>query len=151
MSFDEMIAVLEKAFQLELKIVDDTTAFEVAGEDGDTRVRVIVQNEDERKVVLMSADLGPPPPEGGEKLFLTLLEANNLFAQTAGATLAFDGAARRFRLQKYEPQGDLAEDAEKKLVSFIETALFWSRAIADFRPSDGASEAEPDAFHMISV
>ena len=151
MSFDEMIAVLEKAFRLELKIVDDTTAFEVAGEDGDTRVRVLVQNEDERKVVLMSADLGPPPPEGGEKLFLTLLEANNLFAQTAGATLAFDGAARRFRLQKYEPQGDLAEDAEKKLVSFIETALFWSRAIADFRPSDGAGEAEPDAFHMISV
>ena len=34
MSFDEMVAVLEKAFQLELKIVDDTTAFEVAGEDG---------------------------------------------------------------------------------------------------------------------
>ena len=151
MSFEEIVAVLERAFQLELKIVDDTTAFEVAGEDGDTRVRVLVQNEDERKVVLMSADLGPPPPEGGEKLFLTLLEANNLFAQTAGATLAFDGAARRFRLQKYEPQGVLAEDAEKKLVSFIETALFWSRAIADFRPSDGAGEAEPDAFHMISV
>ena len=85
MRFDEMIAVLEKAFQLELNIVDDTAAFEVAGEDGDTRVRVIVQNEDERKVVLMSADLGPPPPEGGEKLFLALLEANNLFAQTAGA------------------------------------------------------------------
>ena len=151
MSFEEMIAVLEKAFKLELKIVDDTTAFEVAGEDGDTRVRVIVQNEDERKVVLMSADLGPPPPEGGEKLFLALLEANNLFEQTAGATLAFDGAARRFRLQKYEPQGVLAEDAEKKLVSFIETALFWSRAIADFRPPDDAGEAELDNFHMISV
>ena len=30
MRFDEMIAVLEKAFQLELKIVDDTTAFEAA-------------------------------------------------------------------------------------------------------------------------
>ena len=151
MSFDEMITVLEKAFRLELKIVDDTTAFEVAEEDGDTRVRVVLQNEDERKVVLMSADLGPPPPDGGEKLYLALLEANNLFAQTAGATLAFDGAARRFRLQKYEPQGDLAEDAEKKLVSFIETALFWSRAIANFRPADGAGEAEPDVFHMISV
>ena len=151
MSFDEMITVLEKAFRLELKIVDDTTAFEVAEEDGDTRVRVVLQNEDERKVVLMSADLGPPPPDGGEKLYLALLEANNLFAQTAGATLAFDGAARRFRLQKYEPQGDLAEDAEKKLVSFIETALFWSRAIADFRPADGAGEAELDNFHMISV
>ena len=85
MSFEEIVAVLEKAFQLELKIVDDTTAFEVAGEDGDTRVRVVVQNEGERKVVLMSADLGPLPPEGGEKLFITLLEANNLFAQRAGA------------------------------------------------------------------
>ena len=151
MSFDEMIAVLEKAFQLELKIVDDTTAFEVAGDDGSTRVRVLIQHEDERRVVLMSADLGPLPPEGGEKLFLALLEANNLFAQTAGATLAFDGAARRFRLQKYESQGDLAEDAEKKIVSFVETVLFWSRAIADFRPSNVAGEAEPDNFHMISV
>ena len=151
MSFDEMIAVLEKAFQLELKIVDDTTAFEVAGDDGSTRVRVLIQHEDERRVVLMSADLGPLPPEGGEKLFLTLLEANNLFAQTAGATLAFDGAAQRFRLQKYESPDVLADDAEKKLMSFIETALFWSRAIADFRPPDNAGEAEPDASHMISV
>ena len=151
MSFDEMVAVLEKAFQLELKIVDDTTAFEVAGEDGDTRVRVVVQNEAERRLVLMSADLGPLPPEGGERLFLALLEANNLFAQTAGATLAFDGAARRFRLQKYESPDALADDPEKRLVSFIETALFWSRAIADFRPPDDACEAEPDDFRMISA
>ena len=151
MSFDDIVAALEKAFQLKLKVVDDTTAFEVAGEDGDTRVRVLVQTEDERRLVLMSADLGPLPPEGGEKLYLALLEANNLFAQTAGATLAFDGAARRFRLQKYESPDALAGDAEKKLVSFIETALFWSRAIADFRPSDDAGEAETDDFRMISV
>ena len=61
MSFEEMIAVLEKAFKLELKIVD--------------------------------------------------------------ATLAFDGAARRFRLQKYEPQGDLTESAKNRLLTKLENAF----------------------------
>lgn len=136
MSFEDIVAVIDRAFKLELKVVEGTTVFEVASEDGGTRVKVLVQEADERKKVLLSADLGEPPPDGGEKLLRTMLEANNLFSGTAGATIALDAASGRVRLQKYESPDELANDTEPKLVSFIETALFWSRSIADFKPSE---------------
>ena len=150
MVFEDIVAVLERAFKLELSVVNDTTVFEVASEDGGTKVQVLVQNVDERKLVLLSADIGEPPPEGCEKLFRTMLEANNLFSGTAGATLALDPAAGRFRLQKYESPDELANDAEGRIVSFIETALVWSRSIADFRPSGEEGES-PGDFRAIQV
>ena len=152
MAFEDIVAVVERAFKLELKVVEDATAFEVAGEDGETRVKVFVQYADARRKVLLSADLGAPPPEGGEKLLRAMMEANNLFAGTAGATLALDAAAGRFRLQKYDSPDELANDAEAKIVSFIETALFWCRAIAGFRPSaDDAQTLDAGGFGMIPV
>ena len=150
MVFEDIVAVLERAFKLELSVVQDTTVFEVASEDGSTKVQVLLQSVSERKLVLLSADLGEPPPEGCEKLFRTMLEANNLFSGTAGATLALDQTAGRFRLQKYESPDELANDAEAKLVSFIETALVWSRSIADFRPSNEAGDS-PGDFGAIQV
>lgn len=102
--------------------------------------------------MLLSADIGEMPPEGGAKLMRTMMEANNLFSGTAGATLALDGASGRFRLQKYESPDELANDAEPKLVSFIETALVWSRSIADFKPSvDDAGKEGDGGFGMIQV
>ena len=150
MVFEDIVAVLERAFKLELSVVQDTTVFEVASEDGSTKVQVLLQSVSERKLVLLSADLGEPPPEGCEKLFRTMLEANNLFSGTAGATLALDQTAGRFRLQKYESPDELANDAEGKLVSFIETALVWSRSIADFRPSNEEGDP-PGDFGAIQV
>jgi hypothetical protein len=150
MVFEDIVAVLERAFKLELSVVQDTTVFEVASEDGSTKVQVLLQSVSERKLVLLSADLGEPPPEGCEKLFRTMLEANNLFSGTAGATLALDQTSGRFRLQKYESHDELANDAEGKLVSFIETALVWSRSIADFRPSNEEGDS-PGDFGAIQV
>lgn len=155
MSFEDIVSVIERAFKLELTVVEGATVFEVASEDGGTRVQVLVQEADELRKVLLSADLGEPPPDGGEQLLRTMLEANNLFTGTAGATLALDGASRRCRLQKYESPDELANDTEKKLVSFIETALFWSRTIADFKPSSEAADETADEgsgdFRMIQV
>ena len=151
MSFDDVAAVLGRAFGLELKVVEETTVFEVASEDGGTNVQVLVQNVGERNRVLMCADLGEPPPDGGERLYRTMLEANNLFEGTAGATLALDAVTGHFRLQRYESPDELANEAKTKIESFIETAFFWSRAIADFRPSDEGPEAPSGDFHMMHV
>ena len=151
MSFKDIASVLGRAFGLELKVVQDTTVFEVDSEDGSTKVQVVIHYVSERKLVLMSADLGEPPPEGGERLYRTMLEANNLFEGTAGATLALDAATGRFRLQMYESPDELSNDAKAKIDSFIEAALFWSRAIADFRPSDEKPEAPSGNFQMMHV
>ena len=151
MSFEDVVNVLGRAFGLELKVVQDTTVFEVSSEDGGTKVRVLVQDVSERKLVLMCADLGEPPPDGGERLYRAMLEANNLFEGTAGATLALDAATGRFRLQRYESPDELANDAKAKIELFIETALFWGRAIADFRPSGEGPENPSGDFHMLQV
>ena len=134
-SFEDFVAVLGRAFGLELSVVRDTAVFEVAGEGGDTKVKVLVQNLGERSLVLMR----------------TMLEANNLFGGTAGATLALDAATGRFRLQKYESPDELANDARSKVESFIETALFWSRAIADFRPPDEEPGGAPGDVQVMHV
>ena len=151
MSFDDIVSVLSRAFGLELKVVQDTTVFEVDSEDGSTKVQVVIHYVSERRLVLMSANLGEPPPEGGERLFRTMLESNNLFEGTVGATLALDAATGRFRLQRYESPDELSNDIKAIVESFIETALFWSRAIADFRPTGEEPEAPSGDFHMMHV
>ena len=151
MSFDDIVSVLSHAFGLELKVVQDTTVFEVDSEDGSTKVQVVIHYVSERRLVLMSADLGEPPPEGGERLFRTMLEANNLFEGTVGATLALDAATGRFRLQRYESPDEFSNDTKAIVESFLETALFWSRAIADFRPSEEEPEAPSGDFHVMHV
>lgn len=151
MVFEDIVAVLERAFSFELKVVEDATVFEVESEDGSTKVQVLIQDVSEHKLVLLSADLGEPPPDSGERLFRTMLEANNLFAGTAGATLAIDASSRHCRLQKYESPDELANSTEATIVSFIETALFWSRAIADYRPSSEEHETAAIDSSMMQV
>ena len=151
MSFEDIAAVLGRAFGLELEIVHDTTVFEVESDDGGTKVQVAIHYASERNLLLVSADLGEMPPEGREKLFQTMLEANNLFEGTSGATLALDHGTGRFRLQMYESPDALANDAKAKIDSFIETALFWSRAIADFRPEGETPNGDSGGFHVMHV
>ena len=151
MSFEDVVALLGHAFGLELKVVQDTTVFEVESEDGGSKVQVLLQDVVERNLMLMSADLGESPSDGGERLLRTLLEANNLFEGTAGATLALDAATGRFRLQKCESPDEFSNDVKAKVESFIDTALFWSRAIVDSRTSDEEPEAPSGGFQMLQV
>ena len=135
MNFEDIVAVLGQTFGLELKVVQDTTVFEVVSDDGGTKVQILLQNTGERNLVLISADLGEVPPEGREKLFQTMLEANNMFSGTVGSTLALDAASGSARLQRYVSGDDLANNVMGTLEPFIETALLLSRMIADYRPS----------------
>ena len=62
MNFEDIAAVLGQAFGMELNVEQNTTVFEVASDDGSTKVQVLLQNTGERNLVLMSADLGEAPP-----------------------------------------------------------------------------------------
>ena len=44
MSFGDIVAVLEQAFGMELKVVQDTTVFEVVSDDGSTKVQILLQD-----------------------------------------------------------------------------------------------------------
>ena len=68
-----------------------------------------------------------------------------------GRAFGLDAAAGRFRLQLYESPDELSNDVKAKIDSFIETALFWSRAIAELRPAGEVSETPARDFHVMHV
>jgi len=149
MDFRDIVAALERALQTKLTVEEDATVFEMAGEDGAGKVRILVQDAPPYDLVLFSADLGELPPEGREALFQSMLEANHLFSGTAGATLSLDAATGRFALQGYVTRDLLADNTDALLFPFAEAALFWSRAIADYRPDaaprEGGARPAPEA------
>ena len=49
MRFEDVVASLGQAFSLELKVVQGATVFEVASEDGGTKVKVLIQDMGERR------------------------------------------------------------------------------------------------------
>ena len=160
MTFKDLTAAISALFGIEIETVEETCAFAVGGEDGAPPVEVMLQGVPERDLVLFSADLGEVPPDGDARLYRTLLGANHLFVQTAGSTLSLDTVSNHLRLQKYEHPDELANDIEKTMSSFLDTALNWAKVIADYRASDlsrsGANDEDaqgqvPPAFDTLGM
>ena len=140
MTFEELISGLGSKIGVEL-----------TSEDGEC-----VINADDMVVTLMSlpdsdrlavhGEIGDPPPEGLEQLLSAMLEANHLFAGTAGATISRDHETGRFHLCRHEPLAILDADSLAALVeSFVNTLGIWRKAIASYRPvaksvSEGSDE-----------
>ena len=140
MTFEELISGLGSKIGVEL-----------TSEDGEC-----VINVDDMVVTLMSlpdsdrlavyGEIGDPPPEGLEQLLSAMLEANHLFAGTAGATISRDHETGRFHLCQHEPLAILDADSLAALVeSFVNTLGIWRKAIASYRPvaksaAEGADE-----------
>lgn len=129
MTFEELISALGERIGVDL-----------AAEDGSC-----VINVDDMVVTLMSlpdsdrlavhGEIGDPPPEGLEQLLSAMLEANHLFAGTAGATISRDHETGRFHLCRHEPLAILDADSLAALVeSFVNTIEIWRKAIASYRP-----------------
>ena len=129
MTFEELISGLGSKIGVEL-----------TSEDGEC-----VINADDMVVTLMSlpdsdrlavhGEIGDPPPEGLEQLLSAMLEANHLFAGTAGATISRDHETGRFHLCRHEPLAILDADSLAALVeSFVNTLGIWRKAIASYRP-----------------
>ena len=140
MTFEELISGLGSKIGVEL-----------TSEDGEC-----VINVDDMVVTLMSlpdsdrlavhGEIGDPPPEGLEQLLSAMLEANHLFAGTAGATISRDHETGRFHLCRQEPLAILDADSLAALVeSFVNTLEIWRKAIVSYRPvaksvSEGSDE-----------
>ena len=144
MIFADLIAALSKELGMEIEIENDACAVRT-GAAGGASVTILLQGFDDRGAVLATADLGEPPPERLERLLRSLLEANDLFRDTGGATLSLDPATGRVRLQRFDAFDALAEvGPAKALVAFADFAATWAGIIRDFRdvPEDTKREGE---------
>ena len=101
-------------------------------------------------LVLLAAEIGPPPPEEGlETLFSTVLKANWLYRGTGGATLAINPEDGCIWLEKYNflERLDGAKGVEM-VTRFAETAKTWRGLVADFKPNvpSGGNPTHDPAF-----
>ena len=84
--------------------------------------------------IVLSGDIGEPPPEHLENLYKTMLESQYLFNGTAGATISLNSETNRFSLCKALPckilEGDLLY-AETE--NFINTLEVWIKLVKDYR------------------
>ena len=85
MTFKEAVAALAQKLGVEIAVEGDACALRASAKDG-TAVTIWMQGSDERGTVLTGADLGAPPPERLERLYRAMLEGNDLFRDTGGAT-----------------------------------------------------------------
>ena len=84
--------------------------------------------------IVLSGDIGEPPPEHLENLYKVMLEAQYLFNGTAGATISLNAENNHFSLCKALSckilDGDsLYEEAEH----FVNTLEVWTKLVKDYR------------------
>ena len=140
MTFEELISGLGSKIGVELTSDDGSCVINV-----DDMVVTLMSLPDSDRLAVYG-EIGDPPPEGLEQLLSAMLEANHLFAGTAGATISRDHETGRFHLCRQEPLAILDADSLAALVeSFVNTLEIWRKAIASYRPvaksaAEGADE-----------
>ena len=93
MDAPELIDALGKRLGIGLALDEDG----VCALDADG-LAVVFNDLPQANALALACDLGKPPPERLEGLFRAMLQANHLFAGTAGATLSLDPASGRASL-----------------------------------------------------
>ena len=142
MVFKDYVEMLSKELGVEIETTGDACAFSLGSGDGE-KVEILMQGIEDKGTLLTCADLGDPPPEGRERLFQTLLEANDLYGDTAGAMLSLNPRTGRVRLQRYDDMDVLSQlGPARALTVFADTAAAWKKLIADFR--DAPSKESDD-------
>ena len=129
MTFEELISGLGSKIGVELTSDDGSCVINV-----DDMVVTLMSLPDSDRLAVYG-EIGDPPPEGLEQLLSAMLEANHLFAGTAGATISRDHETGRFHLCRQEPLAILDADSLAALVeSFVNTLEIWRKAIVSYRP-----------------
>ncbi len=109
-------------------------------------LRVDILGLEEVGQVVLSGDLGEAPPQGLERLYQAMLEAQHLFQGTGGATFSRNPENGHLALC-HAFAGDLLDGAgfAQKLERFVNMLETWSNRIADYRAdeSEGRGEEEP--------
>ena len=153
MTFDDIIAALSKEMGAEIEVeggfcaVRTATGHQAPGANHQASgVTILMQNLEGRDEMLTTADLGEMPPERLERLYRMMLEANDLFRDTGGATISINPDTGHVRLQRHDPFDVLAEKGPANvLMDFANVAETWAGIVSDYRdaPQESAAE-EPD-------
>lgn len=129
MEASELITALGNRLGIELKLdADGACAF------GADDMVVTINHLEPLDVLVLSGDLGEPPPERLEALYKAMLEANHLFAGTGGATLSRDPESGHFAICRALLCRALDADSfYAQTEQFVSTVEAWTKLVANFR------------------
>jgi len=147
MDAKELIANIARRIGLEYD-GGDTFSFDADG------LVVAITNLPELDAVVLTGDIGEPPPEKLEGLYKTLLGANHLFGGTAGSTISLDPETGRVALCRALPLATLEGDKfYAELERFVNTMETWSNVVSNYREASLESPLEqtsPDGGSMLN-
>ena len=136
MTFEELIAAF--GAKIGVALVADNESCVVGVDD----MTVTFLHLDEADKISIYGEIGETPQDGIEELLSTMLEANHLFAGTAGATLSRDKKTGRFCLCRVEPLALLDADSFARVMeSFVNTLAVWRSIVANYRPDESGAAA----------
>ena len=138
MTFEELIAAF--GAKMGVALVADNESCVVGVDD----MTVTFLHLDEVDKISIYGEIGETPHDGIEELLSTMLEANHLFAGTAGATLSRDKKTGRFCLCRGEPRARRDPDSFASVMeSFVNTLAVWRSIVANYRPDESGAAAPP--------
>lgn len=136
MTFEELIAAF--GAKIGVALVADNESCVVGVDD----MTVTFLHLDEVDKISIYGEIGETPQNGIEELLSTMLEANHLFAGTAGATLSRDKKTGRFCLCRVEPLALLDADSFASVMeSFVNILAVWRSIVANYRPDESGAAA----------
>ena len=136
MTFEELIAAF--GAKIGVALVADNESCVVGVDD----MTVTFLHLDEADKISIYGEIGETPQDGIEELLSTMLEANHLFAGSAGATLLRDKNTGRFCLCRVEPLALLDADSFACVMeSFVNTLAVWRSIVANYRPDESGAAA----------
>lgn len=140
-AFSNLIEALGAHLGYEIEIDDNTCA--VGFDDVSILLMGLVENGED--TLVMTTDLGTPPPQGLEKLYEEMMNAMFAHQATGGGSFARNPEGR-FWLQRVQPLAGLTPEALVAQITRLgEAAVQWKKIIDDFRESDFSSGPEGEA------
>lgn len=130
MTFEDAMSALGAELGFELAVVDGRVRIEASGADDDD---IVVEMSDmpNAGAALLSSDIGET---GSAETLKSLLEANHLFGETAGATLSAEDG--RIYFERYVPFSVIGRgEGSDAVKAFVVDACDWRRRL------DGAADA----------
>lgn len=92
---------------------------------GETAVSLVYEGDESGGEILLLGEIGLPPAGSEAKAYQALLQANNLWAGTGGATLALDAEGLALACAKIPLLGVDAALLTDSISDFAETVDYW--------------------------
>ena len=148
MTFEGAIGALGAELGFDLPVKEGVVWLEASSEgSGEAGISVSISEMPDAGGALLAAEVGDV---AAVRDLQPLLEANHIFAETAGATLSIEDG--RIYFEQYMPLTVIGRgEGERAVKVFVANAIEWRRRLAETPPAGPNEEPAPDSMQSLRV